>query len=115
MPRQWFGQRHGHEPVRSVIQLDDMDDGLRVQLWNELLALLDGLEVQSFMAANPRVRAFLTRLWSDFFGRPVDTLDDWIPSNIGQIRDLVMEGPWSSVYGLLEAVYELFPFFSPTQ
>src|SRR4051812_19058054 len=94
-----FSERYGYIDVRTALQHESMDDGLRVELWNEVLGIFgQWTEPYDGRAGNS---PFVVHLWTDFFRRPLDEL----PLNAfvqGALKDVVMRGEWFRVYDLLE-------------
>jgi len=96
------------KPVKSVIQIDSMDDELRNSLWNALDlgffqdlygAIEDGTDVQQLAL----------HLWQDYFKKPFDECpNEWF--NIRKIlREYYFQAPWDKVYDFIEFIAENYP------
>ena len=96
-----FSQRIGKTPVKLAIQIESIDQDLRIALWN-------GLQIYFFdMVQNPwinqsRFNLFFKLLWKDFFKRPLDNLDNHYPTTYGRIREDFFKFKWFEVYDFVE-------------
>jgi len=62
-----FSQRKGIKLVKSVIQVDDMDDDLRNSLWNALtISYWDNIE-KDYISYFPDMENLIKKLWVDHF------------------------------------------------
>jgi hypothetical protein len=65
-----FSQRKGLKPIKTVVQLDTVDEELRVALWNTLCSYywhhvnLD-LHGRLLRDGDPHMFRFCRRLWAD--------------------------------------------------
>ncbi len=93
-----FSERMGLRPVKTALQIDDMDDALRNSLWNAMggATHLNGSQLLS--------------IWKDFYKERFDLL------NMGRPAETVMEfltewffqAKWHEVYDLIEFLVELY-------
>lgn len=100
-----FSQRHGHSPVKNVIQTDSMDDGLRNSLWNVLQSVIwDSHESQTSYSYTSHSNLFklLRSYWRDYFKAPVDQMPQYIQEAIKSIRGYFFECKWHEVYDFVE-------------
>ncbi len=109
-----FSQRKGLVPVKKKIQKESMDSDLRTGLWNALLiSLINPISYGHHPFNTPirlRLRSeFSKQLWTQFFKRPLDTLDDHWPNTTEEIRAWFFDAEWYLVYDFLEFVAEHFP------
>ncbi|MFJ2839967.1 AbiJ-NTD4 domain-containing protein [Nocardia sp. NPDC087230] len=94
-----FSERHGLVPVRSVVQIESMDDALRKQLWN----VTHDYYVGSFsmMARSDHLYA----IWTDLMEREVDQFNDRrFPD---EVKAWILTNEWYLVYDLIEAFVAL--------
>jgi AbiJ-like protein len=103
-----FSHRKGFTPVKVRAQLDDMDQDLRVAIWNALdLIYWRGVHVRRdyFLATtDARMHASLSVLWAIYFKRPNDTMPtDW-RSIHKEIRDYFFACEWYQVYDFIEFI-----------
>ncbi|MFE6863460.1 AbiJ-NTD4 domain-containing protein [Nocardia sp. NPDC057668] len=90
-----FSERHGLVPVRTVVQIESMDDALRTQLWNVTYAYFFEPEY----AVSPGFTEFYA-IWTALMGR------DWDQFPGGgvdrEIKNWIKKREWYEVYDLLE-------------
>ena len=110
-----FSHRKGLRPVRTKLQIDSIDQGLKNRLWSSL----DGfywhgiriIPIGFHQPAMKEYRVFFERLWDEYFKEPLDTL----PSDSVEACDVVRKWffdssrPWYDVYDLIEFVAEYCP------
>lgn len=101
-----FSRRTGLES-EPVIQLGSMDADLRTALYNYLVDLFsDQWSARdnrgSFRLAIGCLSARI--VFADFMHNPVDEFSDDSRFFRGVLKDIVLNGPWSRVYDLLEFV-----------
>ncbi len=111
-----FSQRKGIKPVKSIMQVDGMDDDLRNGLWNALTVyywnrveyhLVAGYSLSA--EVNRDVAVLVRLLWHSYFKKPIDTLDvDWIVTR-RVIREYFFNCPWYEVYDFIEFVANNYP------
>jgi hypothetical protein len=96
MPRRLtFSQRKGLTSVPEPVQLENLDQRLRNDLWNVLYQQL----FKPF--ANPQPYS-LTSFWWHHFGQPTEAYD---PQRLAYlVRAAIFEGEWHEVYDLLEFI-----------
>lgn len=104
-----FSQRKGIKPVKSIIQVDDMDENLRNGLWNAL-TIFFWERVKGFRIHEDREVSILFRkIWVGYFKRPLDTLDDYWEHTYEQIRKYFFSSQWYEVYDFIEFVANEYP------
>lgn len=108
-----FSQRKGLKPVKSVIQIDSMDEDLRNGLWNTLCifywVLLNSKEYGYLISNYEKMNLLFKRLWHLYFKWPLDTLDDYWPTTHQQIKDIFFNFKWDEVYSFIEFVASNHP------
>jgi hypothetical protein len=65
-----FSHKYGHKPVRSILQIQSIDEDLRNSLWNAVhIFYLSSLEPQYNLeaAANEKMGILCIFLWRDYF------------------------------------------------
>jgi AbiJ N-terminal domain 4 len=94
-----FSQRIGKTPVRSAIQVEDLDADTRVAIWNGIY----GLREMMHRNYGDSDESFGERLWTVFFKQHRDQYGRsdqvW-----GAMKKLVIEGSWYEVLDLLEFI-----------
>lgn len=106
-----FSQRMGIKPVKTVIQVDSIDDDLRNSLWNAL-CLFYWREVRARRisdSTNSDIKILLMKLWVHYFKKPIDTLSEFWPDVRGEIRDYFFNCEWYEVYDFIEFIANHYP------
>lgn len=117
LPMRSFSERIGLKKPRTIVQLDDMDEALRTDLWNLLLLHF----FQPYVATDPygygprepfpvdELREACAQAWRHFFKKPLDTLPrHWRPIH-DELRGFVSAAPWNEVYDFIEFFASAFP------
>jgi hypothetical protein len=110
-----FSHRKGLRPVRTKLQIDSIDQGLKNRLWSSLDGFYwHGIRIIPIGFHQPAMkdyRVFFERLWDEYFKEPLDTL----PSDSVEACDVVRKWffdssrPWYDVYDFIELVVEYHP------
>ena len=98
-----FSARMGFKPPKVNIQLDSMDEDLRVGLWNiYYLAVIKGGEPRSFYEGSSRFKDFYLRLWALYLKKPIDTMPSQHYEIEAAIKKYFYGCQWYEVYDLIE-------------
>ena len=104
-----FSERYGHVPVRSVLQIDSIDDGLRNRLWNLICSTfffsaphVRGVNIDNLSIYHPVVHALFNNLWHNYFKKATDSIGDSYSDALTSLRDYFFDCEWYEVYDLLE-------------
>ena len=102
-----FSQKYGYKPIKNIVQIEAIDDELRIGLWNKLdsfyWSTADSYHTLGFKT-NKYILWLLTQIWSDYFKLPIDTIGhDW-SSAYKHIRDYYFSCSWNDVYDFIEFV-----------
>ena len=113
-----FSQRKGLKPVKSVMQVDGMDDDLRNGLWNALTIYWDRVEPDALyrsysnslsLEKNKGMLVLVGELWHSYFKKPLDTLSmDWEVTR-GTMRVYFFDCQWYEVYDFIEFIANNYP------
>ena len=96
-----FSQRYGFEPVKDKIQVKNMDDDLRNGLWNALITFYWSKEIYGGNIKNDEaVYALFSKMWPNYFKKPLDTMNDYWSEVYKQVRSYFFECPFHRVYSL---------------
>ena len=101
----------GFRTPRAAIQIDDIDDALRVQLWNTFQTMvLDSASVE-FGRIQRRSHVFrlLSLVWIHHFKRPVDTLSDIWAATYKEVREWFFGAEWLELYDFIDFVVRNYP------
>jgi hypothetical protein len=104
-----FSQRKGLKPIKTVIQVDSMDDDLRNALWNVLSVFYWDQVKTGRMSDHKATIVLFRRLWMSYFKWPFDTLDDHFKTTYDRIREYYFCCQWFEVYDFIEFVAESSP------
>lgn len=112
-----FSERMGFTPVKELIQVDSMDDDLRVGLWNTFNSII----INSYTArvalpyiyvSNPTdfFQKFIVNQWGNYFKYPLTQLPEDFHRWFGDIHEYFFSTEWYNVYDFIEFLvqnYEL--------
>lgn len=101
-----FSQRKGIKSVKSVMQVDGIDDDLRNGLWNALLAFYWSRVVGGSLSSlgNEDMRGLVLQLWHSYFKRTIDTLEDVWAVARDEIKKYFFSCQWYEVYDFIEFI-----------
>jgi len=100
-----FSQRKGIKPVKSVMQVDYMDDDLRNRLWNALCVYYwDRVPKWESISRYEWLDLLTTKIWDMYLKQPIDTIGYQWYETLGKIRDYYFQCDWNEVYDLTEFV-----------
>lgn len=112
-----FSERYGYKPVREIIQIESMDEPLRIGIWN-LLTLhvwekFRGSPTFGYSLANSAPhRDLCYKIWIEYLKIHLDTLDDnWINA-LKKIKHYFFYFEWYEVYDFIEFVANNFKDYS---
>ena len=104
-----FSHRKGFKPVKSVVQVDSMDNDLRNGLWNALTIHYWNLVKESWLPTHATMYSFCKTAWDLYFKRTIDTLSKSWPDTRDGIRSYFLSCPWYEVYDFIEFVANNYP------
>ena len=98
-----FSQRKGLKPVKSVMQVDSMDDDLRNGLWNCFYSYYNShLKLAVHTLTIQDDNSLSEVIWKDFFKLPIDTMPQDVHERYDSIRECFFKCQWQEVYDVLE-------------
>lgn len=101
-----FSQKIGKKPIKIDIQVDSMDDDLRISLWNKLHIYIFE-RIGSTYLSYTNYEGLIKCIWMDFFKYPLDRLDDWFPKTFQIINNWFFECQWYEVYDFIEFIVRI--------
>lgn len=113
-----FSERYGYVVPKDIVQINSMDDSLRVGLWNALIEVVwSGYAGARYFSSpeNKRIRNLTSVIWVSYFGKALDTRGNRWGDIYEKIRSNFFECPWNSVYDFLELVVQNYEFRSSYQ
>jgi hypothetical protein len=108
-----LSQRQGLKPIKSVIQIESMDEDLRNGIWNAL-SIYYWKEVKAapylyLGQTEPQMFRLLRAMWLDYFIAPVDTLPTTWEPVYDILRKHFFSSSWNGVYDFIEFVASNYP------
>jgi len=122
-----FSQRHGYTPIKSIVQIEGIDDELRNGLWSTLkVHYWDTISRSSFSDSylrssysgsryflsdpeNSNLAKLCQDLWLHFFKFPLDTLPDIWQEVYERLRKFFFSCKWFEVYDFIEFAPQWHP------
>lgn len=101
-----FSERYGFKPVRETFQIEDMDDDLRVGIWNSLLATCFKNDYNVYWFDHS-FTDFCTKIWIHFLKRKVNELPEEWYFFVKEIEDFLFGCKWYEVYDFIEFIAKL--------
>ena len=101
-----FSQKIGITPTKLLLQIESMDDDLRVGLWNVFtIYCLDKVyERVNDITENVTYHNFFRSLWLNFFKLPIDTMITYIYDLRKYLKEKFMAWEWYEVYDFIEFI-----------
>ena len=109
-----FSQRIGKKPVKTALQIDDIDGELRNRLW-DCLDMFFWQKCDNTYTPHCNLYPVFTAIWHRHFKTPIDTIEDRSYKAINYIRRYFFSSAWYDVYEFIEFMESLdYRNFSPT-
>jgi hypothetical protein len=100
-----FSQKHGYKPVKSVMQVDTMDEDLRNGLWNALhICYWSKAGHTQLLKDDREIYPLICDLWLDYFKQPVDTISYHWDDVYKEIRKYFFDCDWFEVYDFVQFI-----------
>ena len=98
-----FSQRYGYEPLPKPMQLEELSDDLRREIWNETRSLLASFSTMDFkdeyyFSFEDR---FIERVLGKFLRKPEDEIDTSYWTVMELFKDWILKGPFNKVLDLI--------------
>lgn len=108
-----FSERMGETKVKSVIQIDSMDDDLKNSLWNVLYQNYFKIPDLTFIKGSDN-EIFFNNIWLYYLKEPIDKAPHLVEKHRSKVREMFFSSTWYGVYDLLEFMIQnpgplLFP------
>ena len=109
-----FSERFRYQPIRTVVQIEEMDDELRNSLWNLLVEYYFARYVvpdtiTGYSYPTKELRQLVNLIWRDLFKLPTDTVGATWSATYGQLREHFLTTTWNGVYDFVEFAPNHFP------
>lgn len=97
-----FSQRQGYKPIRSLIQKESADEGLRNALWNALmLCYLDKVE-KWLTSTDYSTLKLISSVWINHYGNRIDELNEQSEVFLRKLKSDFITSDWFEMYDILE-------------
>jgi hypothetical protein len=104
-----FSERMGINRPKVTVQIDAMDNDLRIGLWNALLEVFwDNLSSNDHVSYHPHVYALVKSIWRDFYKESLDAVPGRWYETKEHILGKFQSGNWWWVYEFIEFVSEAY-------
>lgn len=100
-----FSQRKGLKPIKSIIQIDALDEELRNALWS---AVTVWRSHHSSGPASAPYALLMKEFWLFYFKKPLDAFPD-ANSVFSHLRKIFFDGEWYECYDILEFIISKYP------
>lgn len=101
----FFSQRKGLKPIKSILQVDGIDDDLRIGLWNVLLYYyFNPLRKSSYLSEGTVINSLAVSLWLSYFKFPLDFYNGDAQDVFEKFRQYFFNCEWFEVYDFIEAI-----------
>ena len=105
-----FSQRMGLQPVKVNIQTTDMDNDLRVALWNDICeTILKDYSYGQSVYEESDEGMFLKKIWVDFYKSPIDEFSNSWHLWLTQLKKSFFNFKWNEVYDFLQFILDYWP------
>jgi hypothetical protein len=106
-----FSQRKGIKPIKTSMQVDNIDGDLRVGLWNVLTEFY-WQEKSGYVTWHYPAGVLLKNLQENYFKEPLDILSNLWQDNYSVLRAYFFKCPWNEVYDFIEFIVNNSPDYS---
>jgi hypothetical protein len=108
--KKYFSERHGYKAPKVDLQLEEMDDDLRVAIWNTMcLTFWDDKAPGYIVSEKDQLGAMLIALWIFYFKRPLDELPHYWQQWEPFLKEYIFSCEWHEVYEILEFMFDFWP------
>lgn len=109
-----FSQRESFKAIKTIIQIDGIDEDLRVGLWNEL-TIHYFRRLNTWLNNDLYIKILIEYLWQNYFKLPLDTLNEWGPDVRNILRGKFKDADWFEIYDFIEFIANNDPLKSRSQ
>lgn len=110
-----FSQRIGKMPVKTVLQVESMDDDLKNGLWNVIKDdCFDNLNNWDFNQNETDKGVFCLYLWKEFFKKTTDSIPKNFTQNVETYATIDFFREWYFSKALWFEIYDFIEFMNPT-
>ena len=104
-----FSKRRGLEKPKVKVQIDNIDDDLRISLWNGLTIHFFDKLTGKWLYNLPKTSVLIISLWIYYFKKPIDELSNWGNDINKELKNYFFSCSWDKVYSLIEFVVANYP------
>jgi hypothetical protein len=113
-----FSHKYGYKPVKSIMQIQSMDDDLRNSLWNAVhIFYLTDLNPHYVLESpdNKKMNILCMFMWRDYFKKPIDTIPGLCSEAIAYLRKYFFSCKWNEVYDFLQFLAYIYPDYEENE
>ncbi|UAY52890.1 AbiJ-NTD4 domain-containing protein [Ferruginibacter albus] len=99
-----FSKRYGYEPVELPFQVDNINDALRIDLWNSFYLFIHS-PLEEYGYGKSQHRRIYQLAWLYFFRKPFDDFPNQDYELADLVRKHIEKGLWYKVYEFFEFVF----------
>jgi hypothetical protein len=107
-----FSQRIGKRPIKTILQVEAIDNDLKNRLWNNILEDFFNklIDVASF-GEDSQKGQICRLIWKEFYKKPIDEIptysnvrEVYVPGVIEFLRRWFYEAEWFDIYDFIEFI-----------
>ncbi|BDW92739.1 hypothetical protein MACH07_15710 [Flagellimonas marinaquae] len=106
-----FAHRYGYRKVRDALQLESIDDKLKIKLWNLIDRYFISNLNKRYHKSRSKVDAICKHIWTEYLDRDVDTFLPFFnrlgPNFFQDVKSIFNAMEWYDVYVFLENLAKL--------
>ena len=97
-----FSQADGLAELPRPLNLGEMPEAFRVQVWSKIFSFLyEHRKQYGYPPFLPPCETLITHVWVRSFRRPIDDIPTYPEGIMHDIRNVVMQGPFNRVFDIL--------------
>ncbi len=103
-----FSQRHGLEPLPQPMQLEELSDDLRREIWNRMRGFLSVFREEKFIGEDTfrdeKIMGFVEYVLGKLFKLPQDEIQSDYENVMSQFKKIIEKAKFNKVLDLIEIV-----------
>ena len=106
-----FSEREGFKPIKTMMQLDDVDQDTRCGLWNVLNVVYWRMPDRRIchIEEDDDLYLLMIRMWFNHFKLPIDSMGIYFSEIYNFLKNNFFKGEWYEVYDFIEFVVNNYP------
>ncbi|MBT4661305.1 MAG: hypothetical protein HOC18_05335 [Candidatus Marinimicrobia bacterium] len=109
-----FSERSGIKQIKTIMQIESVDDSLRIGLWNLLnihvweYIVADTVSGKFFLGDNKYHKIICRLLWQNYFNKPLDNLSNQWDEVFCYLHTYYFRCEWYEIYDFIEFIANNF-------